>query len=61
MGSILVDVEGANLEGDLDKAVNESDDKVDSGQTREGEAIPLEIEVWFKLPSENERQDAPQA
>lgn len=43
MGSILVDVEGANLEGDLDKAVNESDDKVDSGQTREGEAIPHKL------------------
>lgn len=43
VGSILVNIEGANLEDDLDKAVNEGDDKVDSGQSREGEAVPHKL------------------
>lgn len=62
VSSILVDVEGADLEDHLDEAMNEGDDKVDGGQAREGETIPLGIERKFDLSCYLRGwQDVPQA
>lgn len=47
-GGLGVGVERANLEDNLNKAMNEGDGKVDSSQTRKSESIPHKPNVGWQ-------------